>query len=103
MSIMPPSPFLSAASDAAAGTAAVLCSPPPGAAASPSTAAEGGPETPAADAPNPHETAGDLDETDCIHEIFYHARKLNRDRRFVLDVDRFMADIEEIPLFLRQA
>jgi len=40
---------------------------------------------------------------DLIAEIFVGARKLENDRRFVLDVDRFMADIEPMPLFLRRA
>ena len=39
----------------------------------------------------------------CIGEIFVGARKLNDDHRFVLDVDRFMAELDEPPLFLRQA
>lgn len=42
----------------------------------------------------------DLDQIDCIGEIFVGARKLE-DRRFVLDVERFMLDIELPPLFLR--
>jgi hypothetical protein len=39
-----------------------------------------------------------------IGEIFVGARKLNAEEsRFVLDVDRFMAELDEPPLFLRQA
>ncbi len=37
-----------------------------------------------------------------IGQIFVGARKLNLPR-FMLDVEQFMADIEEPPLFLRQA
>jgi hypothetical protein len=46
--------------------------------------------------------ADDAGATDCIGEIFVGARKwIDDDRRFILDVDRFMIDIEEPPLFLR--
>lgn len=41
----------------------------------------------------------DAGATDCIGEIFVGAAKL--EHRFVLDVERFMLDIEEPPLFLR--
>lgn len=42
--------------------------------------------------------------TDDICEIFAGARKLeDSEPRFVLDVERFMNDIDEPPLFLRQA
>ena len=48
--------------------------------------------------------------TDCISEIFHYARKLiaedrclaEDEHRFVLDVDAFMAEVEEPPLFLRK-
>ncbi len=40
--------------------------------------------------------------TDCIGEIFVGARKLNLPR-FKLDEERFMLDLEEPTLFLRQA
>lgn len=72
-----------------------------------SSMTEGGnQEAPAAVAANQHETAGATDDTDCIGEIFYHARRLiNEDnavhRRFVLDERRFMEDIEPMPLFLQ--
>jgi hypothetical protein len=40
--------------------------------------------------------------TDHIPEIFYWVRKLLKDdRRFVLDTDAFMAEVEEVPLFVR--
>jgi len=61
---------------------------------------EGRPKSaPALDAPNTHEHAG---ATDCISEIFHYARKLMMDHQgFVLDKARFLADIEEVPLFVR--
>ena len=41
--------------------------------------------------------------TDHINEIFFYARKLMKQPpRFVLDEARFLADIEETPLFLRE-
>ena len=41
--------------------------------------------------------------TDCISEIFFYARKLMKQPpRFVLDEAQFMADVEEVPLFLRE-
>jgi hypothetical protein len=52
------------------------------------------------DAPNTHEHAG---ATDCISEIFHYARKLMRGHQgFVLDEAAFMAEVEEIPLFIRE-
>lgn len=42
-----------------------------------------------------------LDDTDDIPELLYRASKLMRDRRFVLDESRFLAEIDEPPLFLR--
>lgn len=65
-----------------------------------------------AEPPPPAETApaslgwnpDDAGATDHIHEIFHFARKLYaEENRFVLDVARFMADIDEPPLFLRNA
>jgi hypothetical protein len=43
--------------------------------------------------------------TNDIGEIFVGARKLidPDENRFVLDVDRFMSELDEAPLFLRQA
>ena len=41
--------------------------------------------------------------TDHIHELFFYARKLIADgRRFVLDEARFLADLDEAPLFLQE-
>ena len=46
----------------------------------------------------------DVGVTDCIAEIFRGAEKLNDpEARFVLDVERFLADVEDVPLFLRRA
>jgi hypothetical protein len=57
------------------------------------------PEAPAVDQPNTAATAG---ATDCIGEIFHHARKLVADdHRFVLDEQLFMEAIEPPPLFLQ--
>jgi hypothetical protein len=124
-----PNPFEFAASDAAAEQAAASIPSPqsPGAAADPFHA--GGPqESPAAVAMNPHETAGDLG-IDCIGEIFAGARKMfdpdpaeytsadqllydvlkamdnpaARDLPHIPDEDAFMSEVEERPLFLRQA
>lgn len=45
-----------------------------------------------------------LDDTDCINELFYYARKLTAENRFVLDREAFMAALEEpLPLFIRDA
>lgn len=60
-------------------------------------------KAPAAVAPNPHPAAGAL-ETDHISEIFFYARKLMKEPvGFILDEQAFMAEVEEAPLFLRQA
>jgi hypothetical protein len=48
--------------------------------------------------PNPF----DAGATDCIGEIFHHARKL-MDHRFVLDEAALMEAIEPPPLFLQRA
>ena len=40
--------------------------------------------------------------TDHIHEIFFYVRKLmTGDTGFVLDETLFMAEVEEVPLFVR--
>ena len=50
----------------------------------------------------PEEAPGALG-TEFIHEIFFYARKLMTNYPgFVLDEARFLADIEEIPLFIRE-
>ena len=42
-------------------------------------------------------------EIDCISEIFFYARKLiKQPPRFVLDEAAFMADVEEVRLFIRE-
>ena len=47
--------------------------------------------------------AGPVGATDQIHEIFHWVRKLIKDDPgFVLDEARFLAEIEEVPLFLRE-
>jgi hypothetical protein len=57
-------------------------------------------ETPAAAAPVRDTTAG---ATDHIPEIFHWVRKLMRGHQgFVLDEARFLADIDETPLFIRE-
>jgi hypothetical protein len=51
--------------------------------------------------PPPPAAADDL--TDCINEIFFYARKLMKQPpRFILDEGRFLAEIEEVPLFIRE-
>jgi len=52
---------------------------------------------PAANDWNP-EAAG---ATDHIHEIFVGAEKLD-EHRFVLDEEAFVAEVEDVPLFLRR-
>ena len=43
------------------------------------------------------------DATDHIHEIFHYVRKLMKGHHgFILDEARFLADIDETPLFLRE-
>jgi hypothetical protein len=78
MTIMPPSPFFD--------SGATDC-PPEEAAAAPRQSADAAAEFPD------------------IGEIFVGARKLidPDEHRFVLDVDRFMAELDEPPLFLRRA
>ncbi len=40
--------------------------------------------------------------TDHIHEIFFYVRKLMKQQpRFVIDEAAFMAEVEEVPLFVR--
>lgn len=42
-------------------------------------------------------------DADCISEIFFYARKLMKQPpRFLLDEAAFMAEVEEVPLFLRE-
>lgn len=61
-----------------------------------------GPNLPAEAHPAP--ASAGLLETDHISEIFFYARKLMKEPvGFVLDEQAFMAEIEEAPLFLRQA
>jgi len=85
----PPDEAAASSSSHAPAAAADICEP---------TSSTGGPqESPAAG--QELIGAGDLD---LIGEIFRGARKLNLPR-FKLDEERFMADIEEPPLFLRQA
>lgn len=111
-----PNPWLtdSAAASPAADTAVATYQPPDAATAvliaePPVKMEEVSPQAPAADALNPHETAGAL-ETDCIGEIFHYARKLGGDGISLLelrlrgfDVDGFMLEIEPPPLFLQRA
>jgi len=87
------------------GSAAVNASPPSTAAAvaiyEPSMTNGGDQETPAS-APPKNPDASVLDATDCIHEIFHWVRKLMRGHQgFVLDQAAFMAEVEEVPLFIR--
>lgn len=79
MAVLPSSPFISAAVESAEAPAGAFTCPQPESAA-----------------------AACFDDISCIGEIFVGARKLNLPR-FMLDVDRFMADIEEPPLFIQQA
>jgi hypothetical protein len=58
-------------------------------------------EAPVPDALNPHESAGAL-ETDDISEIFRFASRLCKEARgFILDEQAFMAEVEEVPIFVR--
>jgi hypothetical protein len=54
---------------------------------------------------SPRQSADAAADLSCIGEIFAGARKLidPDEHRFVLDVDRFMAELDEPPLFLRRA
>lgn len=103
MTIIPQSPFLSAdVHPLSAEPAAALDASPPVAAAGliPDPSNEGRHQGAPASASTVTVAAGDVGATDCIGEIFVGARKLDR---FVLDVGRFMLDIEEPPLFLQRA
>jgi len=63
---------------------------------------EGRPEEASAPAPTKNPDADALG-TEFIHEIFFYARKLMTNYPgFVLDEARFLADIEELPMFLRE-
>jgi hypothetical protein len=104
MATLPPSPFTSFADVQSAETLVVAPSPQ-----APVAAASGPFESGDTDCP-PDEAAASpgLQALDAaadicdIGEIFVGARKLDAPR-FVLDVDRFMAELEDVPLFLRQA
>jgi hypothetical protein len=95
-----PNPWIShsdAPSPAASDTAAV---DQPGTITEPTSSTGGSQEAPAAAAPVRDTTAG---ATDCISEIFHYARKLMSGHRgFVLDEARFLAEIDETPLFIRE-
>ena len=105
MAIQLPNPFLNSTVSPRAVESAVVSSdlqPRATAApfAEPSMTNGGDQEAPALDAPNAHEDAG---ATDCISEIFFYARKLMRGHQgFVLDEAAFMAEVEEVPLFIRE-
>jgi len=63
----------------------------------------GGDQETSASAPPKNPDAGVLDMTDCINEIFFYARKLMKQPpRFILNERQFMAEVEEVPLFLRE-
>lgn len=99
-------PFEFAASDAAAEQAAVSSSQPPAQDAAADLSHSGATDCSldeAAAAPRQSDLAA-ADICD-IGEIFVGARKLidPDEHRFVLDVERFMNDIDESPLFLRRA
>ena len=84
MTPLPPSPFLNpAACDAAAGTAAAACTSPGCAAVGPS----------AADLWSRGEAL--------LAEIYAYLAEA--ERTFDLDAERFMAELDEAPLFLRSA
>lgn len=96
MSTLPPSPFLNSA-------AVVMPSADvPVAVSSPLS-----PLSETAAGPNPVTSAlADLpldDDISNIPEIFYYARKLARDRRFVLNEREFMDAIDPPPMFLQRA
>lgn len=123
MTDLPPSPFTDSGEPVALSpdeAAALVCSHAPGAAAEisdsqdvPARMQESSDCWLARDDEKPDDTmqesrpahpATALSETDCIGEIFIGARKLeNPEARFVLNVEQFMLDIEEPPLFLRRA
>jgi hypothetical protein len=106
MASLPPSPFLNSALEAE--TPADTDAAPR--LTDPVVAASGQFESPSnkrrqteAPAVLPNEAAG---ATDCISEIFHHARKLIAEDgppRFVLDERAFMEAIEPPPLFLQAA
>ena len=128
MTPMPPSPFLNpAACDAAAGTAAAACTSPGCAAVGPSAAdlwARGEAllaeiyaylAAPAVTARYSEATAGppccyncgyrEACDDDCPNAALEVEswQKLPRLDRFDLDAERFMAELDEAPLFLRSA
>ena len=104
MTTIPQSPFLSAEQHPlSADTVAALSQPP-------DAAAELLPDPPSNEGRHQGASTADdwnpepVDATDCIGEIFHFARKLcDKDHRFVLDEERFLADIEPPPLFLQRA
>lgn len=89
MTALPPSPFMNSAetSSHAADTAATIIQPHVVAAATNPALGYVPPEAePAPAAELKAAVGGSLDEIDCIHEIFHHARRLVREQnRFVLD------------------
>lgn len=105
MALMP-NPFEFVASDAAAeqAVASIPCPLAQDAAAEPfdSGATDCAPDKAAAAPRQSADAAADICD---IGEIFVGAMKLDDpdEHRFVLDVDRFMAELDEPPLFLRQA
>ena len=102
MALMP-NPFEFAASDAAAEQAAasIPCPLAQDAAADHSDSGATDCATDEAAAPFRHVDGAAVEYPD-IGEIFVGARKLDAPR-FVLDVERFMAELDEPPLFLRRA
>jgi hypothetical protein len=103
MALMP-NPFEFAASDAAAEQAAgsIPCPLAPDGAADHSDSGATDCATDEAAASPGLQALDAAADLSCIGEIFVGARKLNLPR-FKLDEERFFADIEEPPLFLRQA
>jgi hypothetical protein len=103
MATLPPSPFTSFADEQSAETLVVAPSPqaPVAAASGPFDSGATDCATDEAAAPFRHVDGAAADICD-IGEIFVGARKLDAPR-FVLDVERFMADLDDVPLFLRQA
>jgi hypothetical protein len=101
MATLPPSPFTTLPVQSAE---TLVVAPSPQA---PVAAASGPFDSGDTDCP-PDETAASTRPCDAaadicdIGEIFVGARKLDAPR-FVLDVERFMAELDEPPLFLRQA
>jgi hypothetical protein len=103
MATLPPSPFTSFADVQSAETLVVAPSPQ-----APVAAASGPFDSGVDTVTAPDETAASTRPCDAaadicdIGEIFVGARKLDAPR-FVLDVERFMAELDDVPLFLRQA